>query len=370
MAIKLCHHIKADGIWCKSAALHGRDYCYAHLTFRGRRVRSARQARKNAWRLELPLLEDLNSVQVAVMQVLDALTENRITHRDTGQLLYGLQNAANNLRGKDHASFEVKPEAENRCVAYDSFEEDFELVDEEPATGEKLDTSGAEAASAQAEEVAGKKEAAPEHTEEEAPSPIVLDKLMAVADDEPADSPAGADLPLPEPRETAKKQPRGLRPPNAVRQSPEEATALAKEQQGSAPECGRLDDGEIVPCKTCEVHVFKRLAQFWERRNNGDEWLPYTGTIDCLDCQLKHLTTLGKHLDDTMPFMFDLYMVLKDDGGEDPGTFDDYFWKSKAHIEQTSHIPEDWRERYGRYRERSYAPLEGEAEGGEEEASA
>ena len=48
MAIKLCHHIKEDGICCKSAALHGRDYCFFHLTFRGRRMRSPSNAPRPA----------------------------------------------------------------------------------------------------------------------------------------------------------------------------------------------------------------------------------------------------------------------------------------------------------------------------------
>src|SRR5208283_4667980 len=95
MAIKLCHHIKEDGILCKSAALHGRDYCYSHLTFRGRRMRIAQQrARQRPSRLELPPLEDLNAVQVAIMQVLDAITGDRIERHDAALVLYGLQQAS------------------------------------------------------------------------------------------------------------------------------------------------------------------------------------------------------------------------------------------------------------------------------------
>ena len=126
-----------------------------------------------------------------------------------------------------------------------------------------------------------------------------------------------------------------------------------------------------MPCKKCEVLFYKRLAQFWESRKNGDDWLPFTGTIDCLDCQLKHLKTLGQHLNDTMPFMFDLYTILKRDGGEDPGDFDNYFFTSKACIEQTGKIPEDWQERYRRYQERKGPWFEDDAGEGEgEEASA
>ncbi len=62
------------------------------------------------------------------MQVLDAITGDRIERHAAGHLLYGLQTAASNLRGKDRVSFEVAPSAENRCLSYDSFEEDFELT--------------------------------------------------------------------------------------------------------------------------------------------------------------------------------------------------------------------------------------------------
>ncbi|HME32088.1 MAG TPA: hypothetical protein VKG65_04985 [Terriglobales bacterium] len=394
MAIKLCHHIKQDGIWCRSAALQGRDYCYFHLTYRGRRMRVAQhRARQQAWRLELPPLEDLNAVQVGIMQVLDAITEHRIARHDAGHLLYGLQTAASNLRGKEgRVSFEVDPSAENRCVSYDSFEEDFELTDDETTSEEKSDSAAAgppasaevalAGVQAQAgtpvagneagEPVAARKETATESAGEEAPSPIVIDRLMAVADDGPADSPAGPELASGEAPDAPRKLPRGLRPPNAVRQSPEEAAALAKEYQGTAEECGRLDNGEIMPCRKCEVHLWKRLAQYWEGSKHPPDWLPTTGGIDCLDCQLKHLTTLGRHLDEPMPPMFELYIILKRDGGEDPGSFDNYFWTLRDSITRTGEVPEPWAERVRNRAERDRDSEDDAAEAGngEEETEA
>jgi hypothetical protein len=172
--------------------------------------------------------------------------------------------------------------------------------------------------------------------------------------------------------EAPRKPPRGLRPPNAQRQSPEEAAALAKEQRGTAEECGRLDNGEIMPCRKCEVHVWKRLAQSLEGSKHPPDWLPLTGTIDCLDCQLKHLTTLGRHLDEKMPLMFDLYMTLQQDGGEDPGEFDDYFRTLAESMATTGKIPDTWGERLRKWREQD-GDSDGDAveEGdGEEETEA
>jgi hypothetical protein len=396
MAIKLCHHIKEDGIWCGSAALHGRDYCYAHLTFRGRRMRAAQQKRKHAWRLELPLLEDLNAVQVAIMQVLDAITEHRIDRHDAGQLLYGLQNAASNLRGEQRASFEVSPSAENRCVSYDSFEEDYGLVEDETSVGEKPDSAAAEVAARvevapavagqQAEThppllpttvepgvepVAAKKEAATEAAEDAAPSPIIIDKLMAVAEGYPADSPAGAYPALTDVREAPRKPPRGLRPPKAVRQSAEEAAALAGERRAMGGECGRLENGEIVPCTKCEAHVYKRLAQFWDARNHPPYWLPVSRTMACDDCNYKRMTTMERHRGEPIPALFLTYIKAKGDGGEDPGDFNSYL-SLLGDIEETGLIPDAWSERLRKWREQD-GDSDGDAgdeESGEEETKA
>ncbi len=355
MAIKLCHHIKEDGIWCRSAALHGRDYCYAHLTFRGRRMRAAQQrAQAGAWRLELPPLEDLNAVQVAIMQVLDAITGDRIERHAAGHLLYGLQTAASNLRGKDHVSFEVAPSAENRCVSYDSFEEDFELTSGDTvavAADSSAEPPGLNATSSPTDSgqggAAADEKIAVERADGAAPCPIIIEKIHAVADDDPmqdsflnleigsAPSEAGV-------REAPRKPPRGLRPPNAQRQSAEEAAALAKELVATAEECGRLE-GEVRKCRDCEVKVWKRLAQFWEGLSHPPDWLPTSGTMDCDDCTYRHLTTLGRHLHEPMPALFNIYFEATRDGGADRCDFDDYLYAVSDALNRSDKLPNDWR---------------------------
>jgi hypothetical protein len=273
MAIKLCHHIKEDGICCKSAALHGRYYCFFHLTFRGRRMRSAQQrAQTGAWRLELPPLEDLNAVQVGIMQVLDAITGDRIERHAAGHLLYGLQTAASNLRGKDRVSFEVAPSAENRCLSYDSFEEDFELTSgdavamDSSAEHAKVNSSSSPTDGGEVGAPAADEKIAVERADGADPRSIIIEKIHAVADDAPpqgglaivkADSAAtGAGV-----REAPRRPPRGLRPPDARRQSAEEAAALAKELVATAEECGCFG-GEIRKCRDCQVKVWKRWLSF------------------------------------------------------------------------------------------------------------
>ncbi len=356
MAIKLCHHIKEDGICCKSAALHGRDYCFFHLTFRGRRMRSAQQrAQTGAWRLELPPLEDLNAVQVGIMQVLDAITGDRIERHAAGHLLYGLQTAASNLRGKDHVSFEVAPSAENRCLSYDSFEEDFELTSgdtvaagaDSSAEPPGLNATSSPTDGGQGEPAAADEKIAVERADAAGPRSIIIEKIHAVADDAPppgglaivkansAAREAGV-------REVPRRVPRGLRPPVAQRQSAEEAAALAKELVATAEECGCLE-GEVRKCRDCEVKVWKRLAQFWEGLSHPPDWLPTSGTMSCDDCTYRHLTTLGRHLHEPLPPLFDIYFKLKRDDGEGRGDIDDYLYAVSDALNGSGKLPDEWK---------------------------
>jgi hypothetical protein len=324
-------------------------------------MRAAQQrARSSAWRLELPLLEDLNAVQVGVMQVVDALIDDRIDRHRAGLILYGLQQAANNLRGKEHrVCLAVSPDTENRCLSYDSFEEDFELTSADGA-GETTDPLTATAQDGEnptppspkgdggEESAAGGKIAA--EPAAATPCTIIIDKIHAVAEDEDEE-----DRPAPA------KPPRGLRPPIAERQSGDAALAIS-------PECGRDHEGKVVPCAKCQVKLYKRLAQYWEGATQPPDWLPRTGTMECADCTYRHLTTLGRHLDEKMPAPFLLYMDAQEDGGPDPGDIDDFLLALRAATEECDRLPADQQissELYTRflnryYRSRERKPVEGE----------
>jgi len=131
MPINHCHHIKVDGVFCQTPALHGRDYCHFHLRALGRRMRMARErARREPHVLVLPLLEDMNAVQVARMQVLDALASGLLEERRAGLLLYGLQQASTDLRSLTAApTLGVYDESDTakRVEEYPGFEEEFDL---------------------------------------------------------------------------------------------------------------------------------------------------------------------------------------------------------------------------------------------------
>lgn len=97
--IKTCGHIKEDGWSCDSPAVTDRDLCHFHLGSRGRRLKMARaRSRGERWLLQVPPLENLYSLQVGLMQVQDAMTNGQLDRRLGGVILYGLQQAADDLR--------------------------------------------------------------------------------------------------------------------------------------------------------------------------------------------------------------------------------------------------------------------------------
>jgi hypothetical protein len=57
MSIRTCDHLKEDGVYCDSAALTGKNFCYFHLNVRGRRLKLARAlARDEASGILLPVI--------------------------------------------------------------------------------------------------------------------------------------------------------------------------------------------------------------------------------------------------------------------------------------------------------------------------
>jgi len=83
LAAPRCTHVKANGYRCGSPALRAQRFCYFHY-----------KAHNRPWDSGFPTLEDPNSVQIAVMQVLDALRIARIDVPTARTMLYGLRLAA------------------------------------------------------------------------------------------------------------------------------------------------------------------------------------------------------------------------------------------------------------------------------------
>jgi hypothetical protein len=79
-------------------ALRGREHCKFHLTSaqRQKRIETQRTVAQ-APPVELPPLEDLNSIHLALAVVMNEMLSGRIADKSGGQLLYGLQLARTNL---------------------------------------------------------------------------------------------------------------------------------------------------------------------------------------------------------------------------------------------------------------------------------
>jgi hypothetical protein len=96
-----CQHIKVNGVQCGSPALRRNRFCFFHKRFHDERIRLATEnarARRAAGTFTLPVLEDANSIQIALMEVMRLLLSRQIEHKTASLLLYALQTASANLR--------------------------------------------------------------------------------------------------------------------------------------------------------------------------------------------------------------------------------------------------------------------------------
>jgi hypothetical protein len=97
-SIPRCEHIKINGTQCGSPALRRNHFCYFHKRYRETRiVLNANRARRGRAAIDLPVLEDANSIQVSLMQVMRLILSGQVDPKTAGLLLYGLQTASSNL---------------------------------------------------------------------------------------------------------------------------------------------------------------------------------------------------------------------------------------------------------------------------------
>lgn len=102
-----CQHLKVNGIQCGSPALRGRRHCFFHhRMLDGKRRFAAAGRMKPRPLFSMALLEDANSVQIAIMQVLSQLGCGQIEPETASVMLRGLRAATLNLR---RTNFEPYP---------------------------------------------------------------------------------------------------------------------------------------------------------------------------------------------------------------------------------------------------------------------
>jgi hypothetical protein len=106
--IRRCQHIKVNGEQCGSPALKRNRLCFFHNRWRVERLDfRANQPFQEVASMDFPVLEDANSIQVALMQIMRLLLARQLDAKLGGLLLYALQTASANLR---HANFSPEPE--------------------------------------------------------------------------------------------------------------------------------------------------------------------------------------------------------------------------------------------------------------------
>jgi len=97
LRIRRCQHIKVNGVKCGSPAVREHEYCYFHVRWhrKGMRVNPCFREQQ---RSPLPTLEDANSIQVVLAEVIKELKAGIIDHRTAALLLYAFQIASGNVK--------------------------------------------------------------------------------------------------------------------------------------------------------------------------------------------------------------------------------------------------------------------------------
>jgi hypothetical protein len=169
---KFCRHIHTNGERCGSPALRSEAFCYFHVDLgkRHRRLRSSAAsvqtvlhpmtlqdgsqrspilAEPEPLPLDLPPLEDRQSIQVALSLLITAVARNQIDPKRAALLFYGLQVASSNARdlnpvSKLHkrpskVSETILDEASGELIAPDQDPEDDDSSDyERPGTATRF----------------------------------------------------------------------------------------------------------------------------------------------------------------------------------------------------------------------------------------
>ena len=152
-----CQHLKINGTQCGSPALRRNRFCFFHKRFQDERIKlSADRARRGVATFVLPVLEDANAIQIALMQVMRLLVSQQMDHKTASLLLYALQTASTNLRMTAFKPFIQEVILDPRDVANTPL--DSHIWDDEDFEEEEEEETDADRAIAALEAVRKKKE--------------------------------------------------------------------------------------------------------------------------------------------------------------------------------------------------------------------
>jgi hypothetical protein len=92
---ELCGHVKDNGICCGSPALAGQRFCYFHFRIRRDVMSPANPI------YDLPVLDNEQSLQVAIMELMRGLLNGEISERKAAVMLSAIKTAGSILRQVD-----------------------------------------------------------------------------------------------------------------------------------------------------------------------------------------------------------------------------------------------------------------------------
>lgn len=159
-----CQHVKMNGTQCGCPALRRRRLCFFHVRCQDQRNRIVDDQFKQA-RFVVPVLEDANAVQLALMQVMQMLANGQMDHKTAGLMLYALQTASTNLRNTKLEPWPTEVVIDRDDVHRTAikgpqwFEEDFDEEEEEEDDEDPAETDDDEPEEVAATPVAAQQDA-------------------------------------------------------------------------------------------------------------------------------------------------------------------------------------------------------------------
>lgn len=148
-----CQHIKVNGTQCGCPALRRNRLCFFHKRFHERRINISAKSQRRYAIFDMPVLEDANSIQVSLMQIMRLMASGQMDTKIAGLMLYALQTASANLRHTMFEPVDVKDVVIDRntvdrtCIDGSQWCEDDFMTEEEAE-----EASGEAEAEAEAEE--------------------------------------------------------------------------------------------------------------------------------------------------------------------------------------------------------------------------
>ena len=99
MSCPTCNHRMPDGSFCGSPALRGQRFCYFHNPQQPSQRQLAKNRRRaDTLRLHFPPLQTWQDLQIALWEVMNALTDDRMDPARATALLFGLQQVSLHLQ--------------------------------------------------------------------------------------------------------------------------------------------------------------------------------------------------------------------------------------------------------------------------------